>query len=378
MDDRWKVLVAVSLKDAGWSMVFIYVAFETYERGSLLGYALIRGLPALSYFLGTRIYGSLSDQMGARKPLLLTAAVLSPLFIVALAFTPLELWLPITIIWYLMTSDEPVVIAFLADRGSGGAAAGDLFSVAEVGYTAGTLAGGLLTEIFGLRTTLLVAAAVASLSVPIIYSVSEGAPIGRPDLTIAFKMALSLKWPGRTGLIVPSLLLAGSAISTFYVAFSLKVFEASGRSEAIMGLLIAGAGVAGAIVSPLYGRLVDRVGPRKAFMASCLLYAVYFSIGALLQGFLLLAILLVLPLFALYYSARNALAISLASEDERASASSVTAAVGAVSEALGNGIGGVTMSLAGLGPTMWLGAAMSALAAPALYVAWREGLRERR
>ena len=80
---------------------------------------------------------------------------------------------------------------------------------------------------------------------------------------------------------MPSLLLANSAISTFYVAFSLKVFEASGRSDAVMGMLVSAAGLTDAVMGPIYGRIVDRIGGRRAFTASCLLYALYFVVGSL-------------------------------------------------------------------------------------------------
>ncbi|MDK2465173.1 MAG: MFS transporter [Candidatus Korarchaeota archaeon] len=368
MADRWKVLIAAFLRDLSWSMTFLYVAFETYERGSVLEYALIRGVPALAYFLGTRIYGSLSDQMGARKPLMLAAAALNPLFPLAIALTGPSSWLPIVVAWYFFLSEEPVIIAFLADRSPGGAAAGDYFMAMEVGFTVGVLIGGLLTEWLGLRRTLLMASALSSLAVAALATVREEGRLERPDFLRAVRSALGLRWPGDTGRIVPSLLLASSAISTFYVAFSLKVFEASGRSDAVIGLLVSAAGLTGAIMGPIYGRIVDRIGGIRAFTASCLLYALYFVVGSLVSDFKVLAALMVIPLFALHYSARNALAISLA-PDEKAAASSVTSAMGSISEALGNGLGGVIMGFWGMSAAMWIAAALSASAAPILEVA---------
>ncbi len=375
MTDRWKVLIAAFLRDLSWSMTFLFVAFETYERGSVLEYALIRGVPALAYFLGTRIYGSLSDQMGARKPLMLAAAALNPLFPLGIAITGPSAWLPIVVAWYFFLSEEPVIIAFLADRSPGGSAAGDYFMAMEAGFTVGVLIGGFLTEYLGLRTTLMIASALSSLAVGVLATVREERGAGRPDLAAAIRSAISLGWPGDTGRVIPSLLLTSSAISTFYVSFSLKVFEASGRSDALMGILVSAAGLAGAVMGPIYGRLVDRVGGRRAFVASCLLYSLYFAAGAVARDFKVLAALMVVPLFALHYSARNALAISLAPE-EKASASSVTSAIGSVSEALGNGMGGVVVGSLGLDAAMWIAVGLSALAAPTLEVSCR-GRRDR-
>lgn len=85
------------------------------------------------------------------------------------------------------------------------------------------------------------------------------------------------------------------------------------------------------------------------------------------SDFKVLAALMVIPLFALHYSARNALAISLAPY-EKAAASSVTSAMGSISEALGNGLGGVIMGSLGMNAAMWIAAALSASAAPVLEV----------
>ncbi len=199
MTDRWKVLIAAFLKDLSWSMAFFYVAFETYERGSVLEYALIRGVPALAYFLGTRIYGSLSDQMDARKPLMLAAAALNPLFPLGIALTEPSAWLPIVVAWYFFLSEEPVIIAFLADRSPGGAAAGDYFMAMEVGFTVGVLIGGFLTEWLGLKRTLLVASALSSLAVGVLATVREEGRLERSDFLRALRSALSLRWPGARG-----------------------------------------------------------------------------------------------------------------------------------------------------------------------------------
>ncbi|RLG39936.1 MAG: hypothetical protein DRO01_04880, partial [Thermoproteota archaeon] len=212
------------------------------------------------------------------------------------------------------------------------------------------------------------ASALSSLAVGALATVREEGRFERPDFLRALRSALSLRWPGDTGRIVPSLLLASSAISTFYVAFSLKVFGASGRSDAVMGMLVSAAGLTGAVMGPIYGRIVDRIGGRRAFIASCLLYALYFVVGSLASDFKVLAALMVIPLFALHYSARNALAISLAPY-EKAAASSVTSAMGSISEALGNGLGGVIMGSLGMNAAMWIAAALSASAAPVLEVA---------
>ena len=73
--EQLKVLTATLLLEMSWSMSFFFVTFKTYEEGSFIQYALIRGLPAITYFLGSRFYGFISDSTGSRRIFMVIGAM---------------------------------------------------------------------------------------------------------------------------------------------------------------------------------------------------------------------------------------------------------------------------------------------------------------
>ncbi len=351
------VLVGTLLLELAWSMSYMFMAFETYAQAGFYAYALIRSLPSLAYFLGSRFFGFLSDSSGVRKPFFLLGSVSTIVSLLSMAFLPIDMWIPVISLWYFLSAYEPVMIAYLSAKMEAGSASGEYYAASELGFTLGTALGGVLADALGIRKVLMLAALVSVPSLPL-FMLAEDSSRGTLDLRSALKRTIQLEFPGRTKRYVPVFLTASLSISVFYVAFSIKVFEASGRSNSLMGLLIAAAGLLGTLTGPVYGKLTDRLGGMRTFLASCLIYSAYFSVGAFINDLTLLALLMVIPIFPLHYSSRNALAIELAPE-ERASAVSVPSSLGSISEAMGNYLGGTLMGLLGLTETMIAGSILS-------------------
>ncbi len=352
------VLVGTLLLELAWSMSYMFMAFETYAQEGFHAYALIRSLPSLAYFLGSRFFGFLSDSSGVKRPFFLLGGLSTATSLFSMAFLPVDLWVPIISMWYFLSAYEPVMIAYLTTSEIGaGSASGEYYAASELGFTLGTALGGVLTDSLGIRNVLLLAALVSVPSLPF-FMLAEDEPHGPLDVSRALRRTVRLEFPGRTREYVPIFVIASLSISVFYVAFSIKVFEASGRSNSLMGLLIAAAGLLGTLTGPIYGRLTDRLGGGRSFLISCLAYSAYFAVAGLVQDLLLLALLMVIPIFPFHYSSRNALAMELAPE-ERASAVSVPSSLGSISDALGNYVGGTFMGLLGLTETMVLGSLLS-------------------
>ncbi len=350
-------LMGTFFLELAWSMSYMFMAFETYAQEGFYAYALIRSLPSLAYFLGSRFLGFLSDSSGIRRPLFLLGGISTAASLFAMALSPIDLWVPIISLWYFLSAYEPVMIAYLSSGTGTGTASGEYYSASELGFTLGTAVGGVLTDALGIRNVLFLAALVSVPSIPLFMLTVDG-PHRPLDIGNAIRKTIQLKFPGKTREYVPVFLAASLSISVFYVAFSIKVFEASGRSNSLMGLLIAAAGLLGTLTGPIYGRLTDRLGGGRSFLISCLVYSAYFAAAGLVQDLLLLALLMVIPIFPFHYSSRNALAMELAPE-ERASAISVPSSLGSISDALGNYVGGTFMGLLGLTETMVLGSLLS-------------------
>ncbi len=351
------VLVGTLLLELAWSMSYMFMAFETYAQAGFYAYALIRSLPSIAYFLGSRFLGFLSDSSGMKRPFFLLGGFSTAASLFAMAFLPIDMWVPIISVWYFLSAYEPVMIAYLSSEVGAGSASGEYYAASELGFTLGTALGGVLTDSLGIRNVLLLAALLSVPSLPL-FMLAEDESHGPLDVRRALKRTVQLEFPGRTREYVPIFITASLSISVFYVAFSIKVFEASGRSNSLMGLLIAAAGLLGTLTGPIYGRLTDRLGGGRSFLISCLVYSAYFAAAGLVQDLLLLALLMVIPIFPFHYSSRNALAMELAPE-ERASAVSVPSSLGSISDALGNYVGGTFMGLLGLTETMVMGSLLS-------------------
>lgn len=365
------VLAGTLFLELAWSMSYIFMAFEAYERMGFYGYALIRGLPPLAYSLGSRFFGFLSDSSGLRRPFFLLGSISTITSLLAMSLLPVRLWIPIISLWYFLSAYEPVMIAYLSADSGAGRASGRYYTASEMGFTVGTALGGFLVDTIGVRSELIFAALVSAPSIPL-FMLAEDESHGAMSIREAVRKTVKPGFPGRVKDYAFIFLIVSLSISLFYVAFSIKVFEASGRSNLLMGILIAAAGLLGTLTGPFYGKLTDRLGGRRSFLISCLAYSFYFMIAAIVQDFLVLALLMVLPMFPFHYSSRNALAIELAPE-ERASAVSVPSSIGSISDALGSYLSGTLMGLIGLTETMVIASIMSLTAGIAMRaLSWRK------
>lgn len=366
--EQLKVLTATLLLEMSWSMSFFFVTFKTYEEGSFIQYALIRGLPAITYFLGSRFYGFISDSTGSRRIFMIIGATSTTMSLLGMAATPTSLWILIVCVWYFLTAFEPVTIAYLSTEKMGGEASGEYYAASELGFTLGSAIGGFLTDLIGIRYNLLLATAISVPSILLFLSLREdGSTTSRVEIKEALYRVFRLEFPRGTRKVILPFFLASLSLSTFYAAFSIKVYEASSRSNTLLGVLVSLAGLFSTVLGPIYGKLVDRLGGKRSFAISCIIYSLYFLAGVIASDILILAILMVLPLFPLHYTSRNALAMELLPE-EKASAVSVPSSLGSIAEATGNYISGVTMTFVGPSGTMLLGPLLSITAVLILLV----------
>ncbi len=340
-------------------MSFFFVTFKTYEEEGFIQYALIRGLPAITYFLGSRFYGFISDSTGNRRIFMVIGAISTTISLLGMAATPTSLWIPIVCVWYFLTAFEPVTIAYLSAEKMGGEASGEYYAASELGFTLGSAIGGFLTDLIGIRYNLLLATVISVPSILLFLSLKEdGSTTSRVEIKKALYKVFRLEFPRGTRKVILPFFLASLSLSTFYAAFSIKVYEASSRSNTLLGVLVSLAGLFSTVSGPIYGKLVDRLGGKRSFAVSCIIYSLYFLAGVIASDILILAILTVLPLFPLHYTSRNALAMELLPE-EKASAISVPSSLGSIAEATGNYISGVTMTFVSPSGTMLLGPLLS-------------------
>ncbi len=352
-----RVLIGTFILDFTWGATFLYMTFDIYSKGSYLMYGLVRGLPAIAYFLGSRFLGYLSDSYNGRKFVLLLSSISTFLALFLMYLTPELLWIIVATVWYFLSPYEVAAVPYLSEEVGEGEASGEFYASGELGFTVGSLIGGVMSDTLGIRPLFLAASLLALTSLPLFLGVEGNLSLPRKGFLEALSYTIKPEFPGETKKLVLPFLLSGSAISMFFAAFSLKLFEASGRSNTLIGVLMAVAGLMGTVAAPLYGKMVDRVGALRSFLISCVIYSAYFLIGALVSDLVALSALMVIPLFPLHYNAKVALSMKLSNGME-STAVSTAASMGSISEAVGNYVGGALMSVLGVDPVMSLAGAI--------------------
>ncbi|MDR7555548.1 MAG: MFS transporter [Armatimonadota bacterium] len=191
-----------------------------------------------------------------------------------LAAAPTHLWLLPGLLLYEVTFfGLPAVHAFVAERVAPDRLASTFAAMGVVTSTAFLVAptlGGVVADRWGIRATLLLAAACYLLSTAMVLQVR-----GAPPAPRAAHAAVLLTWTALRPLLPVLLLVAGPAVAVLAAAPFLTPFlrEVRGLSLSEIGFLGSMTAVGGVGLTAIGGRLGDRVGIVPALVGALLVYA---------------------------------------------------------------------------------------------------------
>lgn len=270
---RWQtsgLLLATGLASLGASLA--NVALPSLQGAFGASLAEVQGV-VVAYLLATTLLvvvaGRLGDALGRRRLLLAGLA----LFAVASVACGLAPSLPLLVAARaaqgagaaVMVALAPALAGDAAPRGRAGSALGLLGTASAVGTALGPTLGGLLLGALGWRAPFLVLAALAlaGLAVAGRHLPAErpaaGRTAGAPLLALLCEPAL------RAGLLTSALVAAVVMATTLVGPFHLS--RGLGLSPAVVGLLLSVGPAVVALAGAPAGRLVDRVGARRAGLA---------------------------------------------------------------------------------------------------------------
>ena len=363
---RKRIMAFSAAISFSWSLVLPFMWLEAY-KGGMWELALVRGPPALAYFLGLRLFGKLVDQLKLKKPFVKLGVVCNTASLLLLSAMPACCYPAIAVFWYFTYSAlDSALVVLVHDysgeeafgRGLGGIQLASLLSI-----TAGNLVGGEVTRLAGLERTSLLGAAASAASLLVAAGIEEPESRGKLDIRQAAEWAFSFKVPKHLASLAVSLLVASMSVSQFYLAATAKLMEASSFSPLYYGAVVSASGLLSGLASPLFGKLVDQLGAYRSYVMSCLLYAAYLPAVAAASTPLALGALLAIPLFQLLYIAKTALALKLS--EHKGEAYSVSSGIGSLSEFVGNLTGSALEHHIGVNKVI-LASAIGAAAAPLL------------
>ncbi len=356
-----------------WSLVLPFMWLEAYKVG-IWELALVRGPPALAYFLGLRLFGKLVDQLNARKPFIKLGVACNTASLIMISAMPASCYPAIAVFWYFTYSAlDSALVVLVHDysgeeafgRGLGGVQLASLLSV-----TAGNLIGGEVTKLAGLESTSLLGAVISAASLLAAAGIRELRARSQLNMREAAKWAVSLRVPKQLAALAASLLIASISLSQFYLAATAKLMEACSFSPVYYGAVTSASGLLSGLSSPLYGRLVDKLGGYRSYILSCILYVAYLPAVAATSSPLTLAVLLALPLFQFLYIARTALALKLS--EHKGEAYSISSGVCSLSEFIGNLTGSILEQHIGINESILASAAGVAVAPLILHLCSRD------
>ncbi len=269
---RWQtpsLLLATGLASLGASLA--NVVLPSLQGALRASFAEVQGV-VVAYLLATTLLvvvaGRLGDALGRRRLLLAGLA----LFAGASAACGLAPSLPLLIAARAVQGAGAAVLVALAPalagdaapRGRAGSALGLLGTASAVGTALGPTLGGLLLGALDWRAPFLVLAALALASLAVAgrhlpAEPAAGRTAGPPLLALLREPAL------RAGLIASALVAAVVMTTTVVGPFHLS--RGLGLSPAVVGLLLSVGPAVVALAGAPAGRLVDRVGARRAGLA---------------------------------------------------------------------------------------------------------------
>ncbi|MDR7481482.1 MAG: MFS transporter [Armatimonadota bacterium] len=223
---------------------------------------------------GGYLIGILVADRWRRRTVIIASWVSAAPVPLLLAAAPAYVWLLPGLLLYEVTFfGLPAVHAFVAERVTPDRLASTFATLGMMTSTAFLVAptlGGVVADRWGIRATLLLAAACYAVSTAVVLRVRGAPPAPRRS-----GPALPMAWPALRPQLPVLLLVAGPAVAVLAAAPFLTPFlrEVRGLSLSEIGFLGSMTAVGGVALTAVGGRLGDRLGVTPALAGALLVYA---------------------------------------------------------------------------------------------------------
>lgn len=242
---------------------------------------LVFSITFLFSAIASPFWGGLADRKG-RKIMLLRSALGMAIVMMLMGFAQ-NIWqfLMLRALLGLLGGFIPNANALIATqmpRNRSGWAMGTLSTGGVAGALLGPLAGGLLADMYGLRTVFFITASVLFICFLLtLFCIREHfTPVAKKEMLHAKEVIASLKSPRLVlSLFVTTMIIqvATGSIAPILTLYVRELAGNVGNIAFISGMIASVPGVAALMSAPRLGRLGDRIGPEKILVAALLISA---------------------------------------------------------------------------------------------------------
>lgn len=242
---------------------------------------LVFSITFLFSAIASPFWGGLADRKG-RKIMLLRSALGMAIVMTLMGFAQ-NIWqfLVLRALLGLLGGFIPNANALIATqmpRNRSGWAMGTLSTGGVAGALLGPLAGGLLADMYGLRTVFFITASVLFICflLTLFYIRENFTPVAKKEMLHAREVIASLKSPRLVlSLFVTTMIIqvATGSIAPILTLYVRELAGNVGNIAFISGMIASVPGVAALMSAPRLGRLGDRIGPEKILVAALLISA---------------------------------------------------------------------------------------------------------
>ena len=336
-------------------LLFITMAlYVDEETASLPMVGYISSLPFLAIFVMSFVWGAISDRLGSYKGVIIAGNVITGLLFLPMPYLSIINLFLLRAVQVFFFSVNILAVAMITEMmpDTKGEAAGIVSMYTSVGWLVGGVASGFVYFSWHVEMLFPICAIMAMMTGLLLLPMSK---LDKPPAIISVKESFRFKHVKRIGLLLVIICLTFTANRAVFTLFPVYLRDIQNLAPIPIGILIASAGLIGALIVVFVGRYVDRRGRRPMFIFAVCLYLISWMVMVFTDILVIVIIIWCIPSWVFITISATAMISDLTSSKERGRG------IGALNSALNLGqffgavISGIVADLffqywSGLGP----------------------------